>query len=240
MNVVLVGFMASGKTAVGRRIANRLGYGFFDTDSYIESEVGCTIAEMFENKGEAYFRSLESRLARHLHKLSNHVISTGGGILTTEGNLEALRKAGLTVFLNADRGEILERLARDTRRPKLKEAELEETVNRLLGERMASYTQSDIVLNTKGKSVNRVAGEIIGALAQAVSPAPSSSAEQGETYPGEPAVTGTDEREAEARMDGDISPEAAAHEAAPAAAPASASPPSEAAPVPPGGDEPGE
>lgn len=170
MNVVLVGFMASGKTAVGRRVARRLGYGFFDTDQFIESEVGCTIAELFQHKGEAYFRKLESRLIGHLHKLENHLISTGGGILTTEGNLQALRGVGLTVFLNADKGEILERLARDTRRPKLKEGELEETVTRLLGERMARYCQSDVVIDTKGKSVNRVAGETIRAISLAGSP----------------------------------------------------------------------
>ncbi len=135
MNVVLVGFMGSGKTAVGRRIAHRLGYTLLDTDQFIEDQVGCTIAQLFEVQGEAYFRELETRLTAHLHKLDNHVISTGGGMLIAPGNPERLRAAGRTVFLNADPEEIMQRLERDTRRPKLKGGELRETVARLLAER---------------------------------------------------------------------------------------------------------
>lgn len=165
MNIVLVGFMGSGKTAVGRRIAQRLGYAFLDTDQWIEQQLGCTIADLFAQKGEAYFRELETRLAGGFCKLDNHVISTGGGMLTSPGNPERLRAAGLTVFLNADPEEILQRLERDTRRPKLKEGELRETVERLLGERMPLYTASQVCVNTKGKSVNRVAGEVIALLA---------------------------------------------------------------------------
>ncbi len=166
MNLVLVGFMGSGKTGVGRRIAQRLGYGFLDMDQYIEGQAGCTIAQLFKEKGEAYFRRLESRIADRVHKLDNYVISTGGGILTSEGNLEKLNRAGLTIFLNADPEDILKRLERDTRRPKLKEGDLRETVTKLLGERMALYSQSAIIAPTKGKSVNRVAGEIIRMVAE--------------------------------------------------------------------------
>ncbi len=179
MNLVLVGFMASGKTAVGRRIARRLGYGFLDMDQHIEREVGCSISQLFEIEGEAYFRTLETRLLSHLHKLDNYVVSTGGGVLTTEGNLEILRKVGVTAFLNADREEILKRLERDTRRPKLQEGGLEETVARLLDERMPLYTQCDITIDTKGKTANRVAGEIIRGLSRAAS-------EKGTRQPGEP------------------------------------------------------
>ena len=178
MNLVLVGFMASGKTAVGRRIAQRLGYGFLDMDHHIEREMGCSISQLFEIEGEAYFRTLETRLLSHLHKLDNYVVSTGGGVLTSEGNLEILRKVGVSVFLNADRGEILKRLERDTRRPKLKEGGLEETVTRLLDERLPIYTQCDITIDTKGKTLNRVAGEIIRGLSQAES-------EEGTPQPGE-------------------------------------------------------
>lgn len=166
MNLLLVGFMASGKTAIGRRLARRLGYGFVDTDRWIEQEVGCTIAQLFESDGEPYFRRLETELASHFHKLKNHIVSTGGGILTTEGNLELLRRAGLVIFLNADLEEILERLERDTHRPKLKEGELRETVTRLLAERRPVYSQAELALDTKGKSANRVAGEIIRLIAE--------------------------------------------------------------------------
>ena len=118
----------------------------------------------FSYCGEAYFRELETRLVKHLHKLKNHVVSTGGGVLTTDGNLELLQEAGLTVFLNADRSDILQRLECDVRRPKLKEGNLEETVNRLLDERMERYCASRIIINTKGKGVNGISGEIIRSI----------------------------------------------------------------------------
>lgn len=168
MNLVLVGFMASGKTSVGRRVARRLGYRFLDTDHFIEGELGCTIAELFATKGEAHFRDLESRLARRLSALTNTVIATGGGMPVTPGNFDALRKAGVVVFLDADIDEIVQRLERDTRRPKVQGGELREKALRLHGERVPVYRQADVVVDTKGKSVNRVAGDLIRLAAEAM------------------------------------------------------------------------
>jgi shikimate kinase len=162
MNVVLIGFMASGKTSIGRRLARRLGYRFVDTDHFIEEELGVTIAELFATKGEPYFRGLETRLARRLAKLDNAVVSTGGGLPITPGNLELLKLAGPVVFLKASLDDILQRLERDTRRPKLKEGEdLRDTVTRLLTQRLPRYEQADFVVETAQKGMNRVAGEII-------------------------------------------------------------------------------
>jgi shikimate kinase len=161
MNFVLVGFMASGKTSVGRRVARRLGYRFLDTDHFIESELGCTIAELFERKGEAHFRALEARLARRLSALTNTVISTGGGMPVPPENVAALRAAGIVIFLNADVDEIVQRLERDTRRPKVQGGDLREKVLRLHGERLPFYRLADVIVDTKGKSVNRVAGDVI-------------------------------------------------------------------------------
>ncbi len=217
MNVVLVGFMGSGKTAVGRRIAQRLGYTLLDTDQFIEDQVGCTIAQLFDVQGEAYFRDLENRLAAHLHKLNNHVISTGGGMPIGPGNLERLRAAGRTVFLNADPEEIVQRLERDTRRPKLKGGELRETVARLLAERTPHYAQSEITIDTKGKSVNRVAGAIIALLA-GHKDAPPETETEGEAGPA--AAGGGSEEE--------TAPEPEAHQEGEAAAPDGAAAPAEA------------
>ena len=161
MNVVLIGFMASGKTAVGRRLAQRLGYAFLDTDQFIESELGCTISDVFAIQGERYFRGLESRLAARLAGLQNTVISTGGGLPITPGNLAHLRRAGTVVFLKASLEDILARLGRDTPRPKVQGGDLRETVTRVLDERLPVYEQADLVVESPGKSVNRVCGEII-------------------------------------------------------------------------------
>ena len=168
MNLILVGFMASGKTSVGRRVARRLGYRFLDTDHFIEGQLGCTIAELFTTKGEAHFRALESRLARRLSALTNTVIATGGGMPVTPGNFEALRAAGVTVFLNADIEEIIQRLERDTRRPKVQGGDLREKVLKIHGERLAIYSQADVIVPTKGKSVNHVAGDVIRLSAEAM------------------------------------------------------------------------
>ncbi|HEX7928836.1 MAG TPA: shikimate kinase [bacterium] len=162
MNVVLIGFMASGKTSVGKRLSRRLGYRFVDTDQFIEEELGCTIAELFITKGEPFFREMETRVSRRLSKLDNAVVSTGGGLPITQGNLELLKVAGPVVFLKASLDDILQRLERDTRRPKLKEGEnLRDTVMRLLEQRLPRYEQADFVVETAQKGMNRVAGEII-------------------------------------------------------------------------------
>jgi shikimate kinase len=166
MNLVLVGFMASGKSTVGRRIARKLGYCFLDTDQFIEREMGCTIAELFATKGESYFRAIESRLARGLVSLHNTVISTGGGMAISPGNLDALKLAGRVVFLKAAIEDIIKRLERDTRRPKIAGTNLRETVERLYAERMPVYLQCEIVVETASKSLGWVAGEVIRRVAE--------------------------------------------------------------------------
>jgi len=161
MNLVLVGFMASGKSSIGRRLAQRLGYTFVDTDHFIEGEVGCTISELFELQGEDYFRRMESRVAARLHLLQNTVIATGGGLPITPGNMAHLKAAGVVVFLKAEPEDIIKRLERDTRRPKVQGGDLREKVTGLYAERLPTYTQADLVVETTGKGMNRVCGEII-------------------------------------------------------------------------------
>ena len=161
MNLVLVGFMASGKPSVGRRVARRLGYHFLDADQFIEIELGVSISEIFEISGEDYFRDVESKLLERLRPLEHHVFSTGGGVLTSAGNLERLKTLGTVVFLKADPEEILQRLSNDSRRPMVKGGDLRETVSTLLDERMPMYLQADVVIETAGKSPNQVAGEVI-------------------------------------------------------------------------------
>lgn len=161
MNLVLVGFMASGKSSIGRRLSKRLGYRFLDTDSFIESELGCTIAELFSIQGEAYFRGLETKLLANLSHLENHIIATGGGIITTPGNMDLLKKIGPVVFLDADPQEIIERLQRDTRRPMVRGGNLEEKVTGLLTQRRPLYREADITLETVSKSVNETATAVL-------------------------------------------------------------------------------
>ena len=166
MNIVLIGFMASGKTSVGRRLASRLGYPFVDTDSLIEKQAGLSITGVFSMHGETVFREMETVVARELKNLKSCVISTGGGLPITPGNLDLLREAGLVVFLKADPEDLVQRLQRDVRRPKVQEGDPRETVMKLYAERIPIYTQADMVIETNGKSLNRVTGEVIANLAE--------------------------------------------------------------------------
>ena len=172
MNVVLIGFMASGKTSVGRRIAKRLGFRFLDMDHFIEQEQGRTISEIFATEGEPHFRALETGLLRRLTQHDNTVISCGGGVVTTPGNLELLKQIGVAVFLNAAPEDIIRRLENDTRRPKVQGGGLRERVTTLLAQRMPLYQQADVTIQTLGKTPNQVAGEVIGKIASHAKAAP--------------------------------------------------------------------
>ena len=174
MNIVLVGFMASGKSAVGRRLAKRLGYKLLDMDQALEESAGVPVATIFAEKGEAAFRRMETEWLDSLTQVDNHVFSTGGGILTTPGNMERLKRLGPVVFLNADLDDILLRLANDTRRPlvqRLRESgqDLRTSLQALLEQRLPLYMQADIVIPTLGKTPNTVAGELIGAISRYLS-----------------------------------------------------------------------
>src|SRR5947208_12794232 len=100
-NIVLVGFMGTGKTAVGRELAARLGRGFADTDVWIVEEAGVPIPQIFAGEGEAAFRMREARAVARAAGLSGAVIATGGGALGTDENVERLRSSGVLVCLTA-------------------------------------------------------------------------------------------------------------------------------------------
>ncbi len=109
MNVILTGIMGSGKTTVGHMLAKRLKMKFVDMDTEIEEQHG-TITSIFEQEGEAHFRDIESEMALELANLDGLVISTGGGIVKRSGNMEALKKTGLVLFLDRPAEIILKKL----------------------------------------------------------------------------------------------------------------------------------
>lgn len=119
MNIVLIGFMGSGKTSAGRILAERLNYRFIDTDQLIEQQNGITVANIFEHKGEDFFRQQETDLLKQLSSTDNTIIATGGGIVLREENRLLLRELGTVVYLQTDAAEILKRVDGDTSRPLL-------------------------------------------------------------------------------------------------------------------------
>lgn len=163
MNLVMVGFMGAGKTTIGRRLARRLGYFFLDMDNFIVREENKEISEIFSEHGELFFRQMETNLLRRLISVENTIVSTGGGVVGTEGNFELLRKIGTTVYLKAPREDIIERLKRSQHRPLVQE-NLEETVFSLMKKRAPLYEQADHIIETQGLTPHQIASQIIQAL----------------------------------------------------------------------------
>ncbi len=140
-NVVLVGFMGSGKSTVGRLLARQLGFRFVDTDSVIERRAGKPIKAIFADpdEGEGRFRELEERAIAEAARRERQVISTGGGAVTHPGNIGRLRGAGFVVWLDASPATVMERVGESRDRPLLQTPDPEATVRGLLDERRPLY-----------------------------------------------------------------------------------------------------
>lgn len=152
-NIVLTGFMASGKSTIGRCIAKKMNMQFIDTDEYIEAQEKMTINDIFSLKGEEYFRELEGKCAAELSKIQDTVIATGGGFVLNGNNIELLRKNGIIVNLKTNPKVIKQRLdgARGTR-PLLQNSELEEILTRF-EKRKPYYDNCDIQIELNCKSL---------------------------------------------------------------------------------------
>ena len=165
-NVILVGFMGAGKTAVGKIIAERLKYQFIDTDELIEKKSKMTINEIFSKYGEEAFRKMESELLVELNNNLNHsVVSTGGGLPLREENASLLKTLGYVNFLKVSKDVALDRLKGDTTRPLLKGDNLEEKIGNLLAVRDPLYkAASHEVVDVDFSSSKEVAERIIEKL----------------------------------------------------------------------------
>jgi shikimate kinase len=161
MNIVLTGFMGTGKTAVGRRVADALHCAFEDVDRLIERRSGRSVEAIFSSEGEAAFRKLEADTIVELVKRDHIVISTGGGALIDPVNHEQLTKNGLLICLTARVGTLLERLKNDGTRPLLAGENLESRLERLMKERESVYARCPVQIMTDGKTISEVTAEII-------------------------------------------------------------------------------
>lgn len=142
-NIILIGFMGSGKTTVGEHLAQQLGYHFQDTDRLLEQKAEDTISRVFEIHGEKYFRDMETELLKELLPALKHtVLSTGGGLPLREENIRLLQELGFVVYLQASKETILSRLVGDRTRPLLQGEDMEQKVERLLGIRTPIYIKA--------------------------------------------------------------------------------------------------
>lgn len=163
-NLILAGFMGSGKTTVGRILARNLGWVFLDTDHEIEARAGLSIPEIFETRGEAVFRDLESELARELKHLRHHVVATGGGFMVRPENREAAAEAGPIVLLMATPEQIWHRVRRSSHRPLLQTADPEGRIRDLLKQREDAYASIPLRVETGGKTPYSIAEAVLKAL----------------------------------------------------------------------------
>ncbi|MBP9596656.1 MAG: shikimate kinase [Fusobacteriaceae bacterium] len=141
-NLILIGFMGSGKSTVGKILAEKLEMKFLDTDLEIEKEQGRSVQDIFSEKGEEYFRKLENEMSKKLSTENNTIISTGGGIILNKENIEYLKKDGVVFFLDVAKKTLYKRLISSKGRPLLEGDELWSKINNVLGERLERYRSS--------------------------------------------------------------------------------------------------
>ena len=163
-NVILIGFMGSGKSSVGRLLATDLGFQFVDTDAMVVEAAGMQISDLFAQYGEGVFRDYESEALGALFPRDRIVVATGGGIVIRESNRSLLHRLGLVVALTASEEVIFERVSRNNKRPLLQTENPRETISKLLAARAPLYASTaDLVIDTTGISHRQVIEEIISA-----------------------------------------------------------------------------
>lgn len=160
-NIVLTGFMGTGKTYTGRALAKSLGTKFIDTDVLIESEAGITIPDIFEKFGEPHFRGLEREIVKRVSQENGAVIAVGGGAIVNPDNLADLKKKGVIICLKASPEVILSRVERNSDRPLLQVEDRIGKITELLEKRAPYYEKADFTVDTDGKTPEQVAEEIL-------------------------------------------------------------------------------
>ena len=163
--IAFVGLMGAGKTAVGRRLAQRLGVEFADADAEIEKAADATIAEIFADQGEPFFRAREREVIKRLLANPVHVLATGGGAFMDPATRALLRERAITVWLRASLDVMLARVMRRNHRPLLKVGEPREVLERLIGERYPIYAEADITVDSLDGPPDATLERVMAALA---------------------------------------------------------------------------
>jgi shikimate kinase len=164
-SVVLIGLMGAGKTAVGRRLANRLDLPFIDADTEIEVAAGASIREIFAEHGEAYFRQGERKVIARLLENGPQVLATGGGAYMNPDTRANIKAHGLSVWLKADIKVLMKRVGRRDNRPLLATGDPEKVMKRLMEERYPIYAEADVTVESRDVPHDVIVGAVIDALA---------------------------------------------------------------------------
>ena len=160
-NIVLIGFMGSGKTSVGKRLSLNLKKEFIDMDDFIEKREGMTVSEIFEKKGEQCFREMEKELCRRFAVPKGKIIATGGGVIKNAENVANLKKGGVIIYLSSSPERIAYNLRYDNSRPLLAGENKEEKIAKLMNERKNLYEKcADITIDVSQMNLDGTLNKI--------------------------------------------------------------------------------
>ncbi len=176
--VLLVGFMGSGKSSVGRAVARALGWRFVDFDDAVTAEEGRSVAEIFSELGEEHFRTTELRVGRRLLAEDHLVLASGGGWAAAPGRLEEVPEGTETIWLRVSAAEAVRRVSSQPgRRPLLAAGNADEKAVQLLAEREPRYARAASVVDTDGRSVEDVTAGVLELLRRKYPAVPRTEAE---------------------------------------------------------------
>ena len=166
-NLVLIGLMGAGKSAIGRMTAQTLGIPFVDSDHEIERVSRMSISDLFAAYGEAEFRALETRVIKRLLRSGPRVVSTGGGAYINENTRRHIRRGGLTVWLKADLDVLWERVNKRDTRPLLKTENPRQTLENLMNARYPVYAEADLTVLSRDVKKETMVEEVLAAITAA-------------------------------------------------------------------------
>lgn len=160
-NIILVGFMGTGKTTIAMKLSHRLNMSYVSIDDLIEKKEKATINEIFTKKGEEYFRDVESGVLKDACNERNLIIDTGGGIVLRDENWTAMKSCGIIICLQADENAIMERTKKYKHRPLLNVEDPKLKIRNLLAKRTPFYSKADHCIDTGNLTVKQVVDKIV-------------------------------------------------------------------------------
>jgi len=163
-NIVLVGFMGTGKTTIATKLAVRLKMKYISTDNLIEKREKRTINEIFTDSGEEYFRGVESDVVREVSGMADSVIDAGGGVVLSEENMANLKSCGMVISLTADADTVVERTKKYKHRPLLNVEDPRRKIRDLMAKREPFYAKAEHVIDTGKLTVRQVVDRIAGLI----------------------------------------------------------------------------
>lgn len=163
-SIVLVGLMGAGKSAIGNRLAKKLGLPFADADSEIEIAAGCSIEEIFERYGEPAFRDGERRVIHRLLDEEPKVLATGGGAFLDAGTRRLIKQRGISVWLRADLDLLVSRTSRRDNRPLPKRGDPKEILEKLIEERYPVYAEADVTVDVSDEPPDSTTNRVLDAI----------------------------------------------------------------------------